>query len=51
MSSMELHDNSYETIPDYFYDNQVLEVMDHGKGPKKRQFIFLGKEKTWQVTI
>ena len=46
----ELLDNDDEAIPDYFYDNQVLEVLE-GQRPKQRQFIFIGKEKIWEVTI
>ena len=46
----ELADNDDEEIPDYFYDNQVLEVLE-GQKPNQRQFIFVGKEKTWEVTI
>lgn len=39
-----------ETIPDYFYDNQVLEMLEEQE-PNQRKFIFLGKDKTWEVTL
>jgi hypothetical protein len=50
VETAELEDYDGEAIPDYFYDNQVLEVMEWQK-PQERQFILLGKEMTWQVTF
>ena len=42
--------NDGKEVGDYFYDNQILEVLD-GQKPSQRQFIFLGMEKIWEVTI